>query len=202
MRSALEVVRREGHEVVVVRVHHGVSAQISQLDEILLPRFRPPVRPRTRNHDRVDTEKGFGEADVEVRMEFAPVFGKVDRSPAAGDLGEVRSRVLGHVVGCEHGPGIEELSPPSSRLDHFRLVQADSEHLPRPVSVFAVSILRVSDRYEALGDEKSTCIEAGSSSTNHRTEGTLPRRLQELIRTNSPSAGTTILQPQGGGRRG
>ena len=202
MRSDLEVIRREGNEVVVIRVHHDVSAQISQLDKILLPRFRPPVRPRTRNHDRVDTKKGLGEADVEVGMEFAPVFGKVYRSPAAGDLGEVRGRVLGHVIGCEHGPRVEEFPPTSSCLDHFRLVEADSEHLSRPVSVFAVSIPRVSDRYEALGDGKNTCIEVGSSSTNYRKEVTLPRRPQELIRTNGSSVGTTIPQPQGGGQHG
>ena len=202
MRSDLEVIRRERYKVVVVRVHHDVSAQISQLDEILLPRFRPPVRPRTRDHDRVDTEKGFGEADVEVGMEFAPVFGEVDRSPAAGDLGEVRSRVLGHVVGCEHGPGVEELPPTWSRLDHLWLVQADSEHLPRPVSVFAVSIPRVSDRYEVLGNGRNTCIEVGSSSTNCRKGGTFPRRPQGLIRTNGSSVGTTIPRPQGGGQRG
>lgn len=202
MRPNLKVIRREGHEVVIVRVHHNVSAQISQLDEVLLPRSRPPVRPRIRNHDRVDTEKGFRKADVEVGMEFAPVFGEVDRSPAAGDLGEVWGRVLGYVVGCEHGPGVEELPPPLSRLDHFRLVKADSKHLSEPVLVFAVSVSRVSVRYEALGDEQNTYIEVGSSSTNRRKEETPPHRLRELIRTNDSSVGTTIPQPQEGGQHG
>jgi len=73
-------------------------------------------------------------------MEFAPVFGEVDRSPAARDLGEVRGRVLGHVVGREHGSGVEERPSFLSRFDDFRLVQADSEHLRRPVLVFAVPI--------------------------------------------------------------
>jgi len=202
MRPDLEVIRREGHVVVVVRVHHDVSAQISQLDEVLLPRFRPPVRPRIRNHGCVDAEKGLREADVEVGMEFAPVFREVDRSPAAGDLGEVRGRVLGYVVGCEHGPGVEEFPPHLPRLDHFRLIKADPEHLPRPILAPAVSVSRMSDRHEALGDEHNTCIEVGSSSTNRRKEETLPRRLRELIHTNNSSVGTTIPQPQEGGQRG
>jgi len=140
MRPDLEVVRGEGHEIVIVRVHHDVSAQINQFDEVFLPRFRPSIRPRVWNNDRVDTKKGLGEANVEVGMEFAPVFGEVDRSPAAGDLGEIWGRVLGHVVGCEHGPGVEESPSFLSRLDDFWLVQADSEHLRRPVLVFAVPI--------------------------------------------------------------
>ena len=134
------MIRREGHEVVVVRVHHNVSSQIGQLDEVLLPRFRPPVRPRVRNDDCVDTKKCLREADVEVGIEFAPVFGKVDRPPAAGDLGDVRSCVLGYAVGCEHGPGVEKHPAFSSSLDRFRLVQADSEHLLRLGLVFAVSV--------------------------------------------------------------
>ena len=73
-------------------------------------------------------------------MELAPVFGEVDRSPAAGDLGEVRGGVLGYVVGCEHGSRVEERPSFLSRLDNFRLVQADSEHPPRPVLVFAVPV--------------------------------------------------------------
>ena len=140
------MVCREGHKVVVVRVYHDVSAQISQFDEVLLPRFRPAVRPRVRNNDRVDIEKGLREADVEVGMEFAPVFGEVDRSPAARDLREVRSRVLGHVVCCEHGPGVEERPSFSPCLDDFRLVHADSEHLRGQVLVFAVSIPVVNDK--------------------------------------------------------
>ena len=135
-------------------------------------------------------------------MEFAPVLGEVDRSPAAGDLGEVRGRVLGYVVGREHGPGVEEIPPSLSRLDHFRLVQADSEHPLRTALVFAVSVIRVSDRYEASGDEYNTCIGVGSSSTNRRKGETLPRRLQGSIRMNDPSVGTMIPQPQEGGQRG
>ena len=73
-------------------------------------------------------------------MEFAPVFGKVYRSPAAGDLGEVRCGVLSNIVGCEHGSGIEKLPPSRPRLDNLRLVQADSEHMGGLVSVFAVSV--------------------------------------------------------------
>ena len=140
MRPDLEVIRREGNEVVVVRVHHNVSPQINQLDEVLLPRFRPAVRPRVRNHNRVDIEEGLGKANVEVGMEFAPVFGEVDRSPAAGDLGEVWGRVLDYVVGCEHSSGVEERPSFSSGLDNFRLVQADSKHLRRPVLGFAVPV--------------------------------------------------------------
>lgn len=155
MRPGLEVVRREGHEVVVVRVHHDVSSQIGQFDEIFLPRFGPPVRPRIRNDDRVDTEQGFGKPNVEVGMELAPVFGKVERSPAAGDLGDVRGRVvLGYSVGCERGPGVENRPSFWSGLDDFWLVQADSEHLPRPVLVPPVSGSaaegRVNDRVGAF----------------------------------------------------
>ena len=73
-------------------------------------------------------------------MEFAPVFGEVDRSPAAGDLGEVRGSIFGYVVGCEHGSGVEECSAFFSRLDDFWLVQANSEDLCRLVLVFAVPV--------------------------------------------------------------
>ena len=140
MRPELEMVRREGHETVVVRVHHDVPTQISQFDEIFLPRSRPAVRPRIWDHDGVDTEKDLGEANVEVGVEFAPVFGEVDRSPAAGDLGEVRGRVLGYVVGCEHGSGVEECPSFSSRLDDFWLIQADSKYLSGLCFVFTVPI--------------------------------------------------------------
>lgn len=75
-------------------------------------------------------------------MELAPVFGKVYRSPAAGDLGEVRGRVLGYAVCCEHGAGVEERPPFRSRLDCFWLVQTDSEHLLRLSSVFSVSVFQ------------------------------------------------------------
>lgn len=98
MRSGLEVIRREGYEVFVIWVHHNISTQISQFDKIFLPRFRPTVRPGVRDHDGIDTEQCFGEADIEVGMEFTPVFGEVYRSPAAGDLGEVRGGVPGNVV--------------------------------------------------------------------------------------------------------
>ena len=203
MRADLEVICGERHEVVVVRVHHDVSAQISQLDEVLLPRFGPPVRPRVRDHHRVDTGNDLGEANVEVGMELAPVFGEVYRSPAAGDLREVRSRVLGNVIGCEYGPGVEKCPAFWSRLDDFRLVQADSEHLGGPVLVFAVPIpMRgVNDRGEHLNDEHNTCIEVGSPSAKRRREVTPPRRLQELTRTNYSSVDTRIPQSREGGQR-
>ena len=50
------------------------------------------------------------------------MFGEVNGSPAAGDLGEVRGRVLGYVVGCESGPGVEERSSFLSRLDNLWLI--------------------------------------------------------------------------------
>ena len=122
MRPGLEVVRREGHEVVVIRVHHDVPSQISQLDKVLLPRFRPPVRPRIRNDDGIDPKQNLRKPNVQVGMEFPPVFREVDRSPAAGDLGEVRGRVLGYAVGCERGSGVEKRPSLQPRLDRFRLV--------------------------------------------------------------------------------
>lgn len=204
MRPDLEVIRREGHEIVVVRVHHDVSAQISQFDEVFLPRFRPTVRPRIRNYDRIDTKKGFGEAYIEVRMKLAPVFGEVDRSPAAGDLGEVRGCVFDYVVGCEHGPGVEKHPSFLSCLDDLLLVQTDSEHVCGQVLVSTVPIpvRGMSDAQEPLGDEHNTCIEVGSSSTSRRREGTPPRRPQGSTRTNGLSVGTKIPQPQEGGQRG
>ena len=108
MRPSLEVIGRKRHEVVVVWVHHDVSAQVSQLDEVLLPRFRPPVRPRIWHHNCVDGENRLGEPEVEVGVELAPIFGEVNGSPAAGDLGEVQGGILYYVVGCESGPGVEE----------------------------------------------------------------------------------------------
>ena len=140
MRPELEMVRREGHEIVVVRVHHDVSTQIGQFNEVFLPRSRPAVRPRIWDHDGIDTEQDLGETKVKVGMEFAPVFGEVDRSPAAGDLGEVRGRVLGYVVGCEHSSGVEECPSFSSRLDDFWLIQADSKYLSGLGFVFTVPI--------------------------------------------------------------
>ena len=178
MRADLEMVCGEGNEIVVVRVYHDVSTEISQFYEVLLPRFRPAVRPRVRNNDRVNIEKGLGEADVEVGMEFAPVLGEVDRSPAARDLREVRSRVLGHVVCCEHGPGVEERPSFLSCLDDFWLVRADSEHLRGQVLVLTVPIPVVNDRQKPSDDEYDTYIGVGSSSTSHRKEAILPRRLQ------------------------
>jgi len=73
-------------------------------------------------------------------MELAPVFGEVDRSPAAGDLGKVRGRVFGYVVGCEHGPGVEEYPSFLSRFDDLLLVQANSKHVRGQVLVFAIPI--------------------------------------------------------------
>ena len=140
MRPELEMVRREGHEIVVVWVHHDVPTQISQFDEVFLPRSRPAVRPRIWDHDGVDTEQDLGETNIKVGMEFAPVFGEVDRSPAAGDLGEIRGCVLGYVVGCEHGSGVEECPSFSSRLDDFWLIQADSKYLSGLGFVFTVPI--------------------------------------------------------------
>ena len=204
MRPELEMVRREGHEIVVVRVHHDVPTQISQFDEVFLPRSRPAVRPRIWDHDRVDTEKDFGEANIEVGVEFAPVFGEVDRSPAAGDLGEVRGRVFCYVVGCEHGSGVEECPSLPSRFDDFWLVQADPEHMRGLALVFAVPIpvRGMNDRWGPLSDGKNTDIEVGSSSTKRRKEVTLPHRLRGLTRKNDSSADTMIPQSRKGGRRG
>ena len=137
-------------------------------------------------------------------MELAPAFGEVDRSPAAGDLREIGRCVFGHVVGCEHSPGVEEYPSFLPRLDYLLLVQADSKHVCGKVLLFAVPIpvRGVSDTRELLGDEHNTCIGVGSSSTNHRREGTPLRHLRGLIHTNGSSAGTKILQRQEGDQRG
>lgn len=72
-------------------------------------------------------------------MKLAPVFWKVDRSPAAGYLGEVRCIVRRQVFGCEGRPSVEKLPAFKSRFDILLLIKADAEQVGRPVPFLSVS---------------------------------------------------------------
>ncbi len=62
-------------------------------------------------------------------MEFAPLLGKVQGAPAAGDLREVGGVEVGDACGCEGGAGVEEVSTFRAKLEILLLVEADAEQV-------------------------------------------------------------------------
>lgn len=126
VRPDLEVVRRQRFKIGVVRIEHCVPAQEDQLDEVLFPAARPPVRPDF-GHDRLrDGERELRQAQGEVGVELAPLLGEVRGSPRARDLREVRRRGVQREV-AEEAVGVKRLSTFRAQLDVLLLVQGDAE---------------------------------------------------------------------------
>lgn len=129
VRSHLEMVRRQGHKVVIVWVEHDVAAKVDELDKVFLPRFGPFVGAHPSDDRAADGEGGLGETKGEVVVELAPGRGEVECAPAAWYLREVGGGGVSERSGSEEGTRVEELAACGTELDDFLLVEADPEEL-------------------------------------------------------------------------
>lgn len=66
-------------------------------------------------------------------MKLAPVFGEVDRAPAAGYLGQVWGVRVRDAIGGEKRPSVEGSPAFWSEFDHFLLVKTNAKHGRRDV---------------------------------------------------------------------
>jgi hypothetical protein len=129
MRSNFQMVCGEGDELIKVWIEHHISTKMDEFDEVLLPRLCPSIRTSFRHDHLIYTECKLGQTDTEIRVELAPVFWKVDRSPAAGYLGKVRCVVSCQVLSCKDCSSIEELSAFRPGLDILLLIKANPKEL-------------------------------------------------------------------------
>ena len=193
MRPYLEMVRRQGHKVVVVWVNHDVAPQVDELDKVFLPRFGPLVGAHPRDDRATDGEGGLGEAKREVVVELAPGRGKVECTPATWNLREVGG---GGGSRSEERARAEGLPASGTELEDFLLVKADPEELRGRGAGISVSNehVRMHDRPD---EYEQTCNARGSFWPMRKREETIQCRLRVTNHKSHCSLGTTTQRQRG-----
>ncbi|EYU34359.1 hypothetical protein MIMGU_mgv1a016562mg [Erythranthe guttata] len=82
------MIRRKARLIWEIRVQTHVTPQIHHINQKLLPRSLPPVRPRFRNLHWI-LLRILRKPSVHIHVEFPPLFGEEHGAPATGQLVQI-----------------------------------------------------------------------------------------------------------------